>query len=62
VAVIFAVLAVEAAMAGRRQAAVAVAAGAGVAVAMLGLPGSVALPAAAVLAGAAGTALRAPRT
>lgn len=58
VAVIFSVLAVEAAAAGRRQAAVAVTAGAGVAAAMLVLPGSVALPVAAVLAGALGGVVR----
>jgi len=58
IAVIFAVLAVEAAAAGRREAAVAVAAGAGVAAAMLVLPGSIALPVAAVLAGALGTVVR----
>lgn len=58
VAVIFAVLAVDAAAAGRREAAVAVAAAAGVGAAMLVLPGSVALPLAAVLAGVAGTLVR----
>jgi len=58
IAVIFAVLAVEAAAAGRRETAVAVTAGAGVAVAMLAVPGSIALPVAAVLAGALGTAVR----
>ena len=58
VAVIFAVLAVEAAAAGRGNAAVAGTAGAGVAAAMRRLPGSVALPVAAVLAGALGAAVR----
>jgi predicted branched-subunit amino acid permease len=57
IAVIFAVLAVEAAAAGRRETAVAVAAGAGVAVAMLAVPGSIALPVAAILAGALGAFL-----
>jgi predicted branched-subunit amino acid permease len=58
VAVIFAVLAVEAATAGRREASVAVTASAGVAAAMLVLPGPVALPLAAVLAGAVGSVVR----
>jgi len=58
IAVIFAVLAVEAALAGRREAAVAVVAGAGVAAAMLVVPGAVALPAAAMLAGALGAGIR----
>jgi predicted branched-subunit amino acid permease len=58
VAVIFAVLAVEAARAGRRETAVAVAAGAGVGAAMLVVPGSVALPVGAILASALGAVLR----
>lgn len=58
VAVIFAVLAVEAARTGRRPAAVAVAATIGAGAALLVLPGSVALPAAAVVASAAGAVVR----
>jgi predicted branched-subunit amino acid permease len=58
VAVIFAVLAVDAAARGRREMMVAVAAGAGVAAAMLLLPGSVALPVAAVAASVVGGTLR----
>lgn len=58
VAVIFAVLAVEAARAGRRETAVAVAAAAGVGAAMLVLPGSAALPVAALAVGALGAVLR----
>jgi hypothetical protein len=52
------VLAVEAARAGRRETAVAVAAAAGVGAAMLVLPGSAALPVAAMTAGALGAVLR----
>jgi predicted branched-subunit amino acid permease len=58
VAVIFVVLAVDAAARGRGELAVAVVAGAGVAVAMLLLPGSIALPVAAVAASVAGGVLR----
>lgn len=57
VAVIFAVLAVEACTSGRR-AAVATLAAAGVALAMLAVPGAVALPVTAVLASALGLVAR----
>jgi predicted branched-subunit amino acid permease len=57
VAVIFGVLTVEAAT-GRREAVVAAGAAAGVAAAMLVLPGSLALPAAALVAGGLGTVVR----
>jgi predicted branched-subunit amino acid permease len=58
IAVIFAVLAVDAASAGRREAAVAVGGAAGVVAAMLVVPGSVALPAVAILAAAFGAGVR----
>jgi hypothetical protein len=57
IAVIFAVLAVEA-CSGHRQVGVALCAAAGVGAAMLVMPGSLALPAAAILASAVGVVVR----
>jgi predicted branched-subunit amino acid permease len=57
IAVIFAVLLVEACT-GRRQVGVAVCSAAGVGAAMLAVPGSLALPAAAILASAVGVVVR----